>query len=172
MQESKKALIFLLSTCIIKTARTKGENALKLTIREDPNINETEVSVVCPKMTAEVEEIVANIGLIGQTFAGKKEGATFFIPASDIFYFESVDGNTFFYTEGETYEATARLYKIEESLQNLKFARVSKTVIANLRKMRCIMPAQNSRLVATLINDEKIVVSRQYVSEIKKKLGV
>jgi DNA-binding LytR/AlgR family response regulator len=34
------------------------------------------------------------------------------------------------------------------------------------------MPAQNSRLVATLINDEKIVVSRQYVSEIKKKLGV
>ena len=172
MQESKKALIFLLSTCIIKTARTKGENALKLTIREDPNINETEVSVVCPKMTAEVEEIVANIGLIGQTIAGKREGATFFIPATDIFYFESVDGNTFFYTEGETYEATARLYKIEESLQNLKFARVSKTVIANLRKMRCIMPAQNSRLVATLINDEKIVVSRQYVSEIKKKLGV
>ena len=172
MQESKKALIFLLPTCIIKTTRTKGENALKLTIREDPSISETEVSVVCPKMTAEVEEIVANIGLIGQTIAGKREGATFFIPASDIFYFESVDGNTFFYTEGETYEATARLYKIEESLQNLKFARVSKTVIANLRKMRCIMPAQNSLLVATLINDEKIVVSRQYVSEIKKKLGV
>ncbi len=165
-------MTFLFVPCIMKTTRTKGENPLKLTIREDPNINETEVTVACPKMTAEIEEIVANIGLIGQTIAGKREGATFFIPATDIFYFESVDGNTFFYTEGETYEATARLYKIEESLQNLKFARVSKTIIANLRKMRCITPAQNSRLVATLINDEKIVVSRQYVSEIKKKLGV
>ena len=82
---------------------------MKLTIREDPSISETEVTVVCPKMTAEVEEIVANIGLIGQTIVGKRDGATFFIPATDIFYFESVDGNTFFYTEGETYEATARL---------------------------------------------------------------
>ena len=145
---------------------------MKLTIREDSNINETEVTVVCSKMTSEVEEIVANIGLIGQTIAGKKDGAIFFVPAGDVFYFESVDGNTFFYTEGETYEATARLYKIEESLQNTKFARVSKTAIANLRKMKCIVPAQNSRLVATFINGEKIVVSRQYVSEIKRKLGV
>ena len=172
MQESKKALIFLLPTCIIKTTRTKGENALKLTIREDPNVNETEVSVVCPKMTAEVEEIVANIGLIGQTFAGKKEGATFFIPASDIFYFESVDGSIFFYTKEDTYEAAARLYKIEEWVQNLKFARISKTVIVNLRKMQSIKQAEHSRLVATLINGEKLVVSRQYVPEIKKKLGV
>ena len=145
---------------------------LKITIHENPNISDTEISIVCPQMTEELRDMIANIGLIGHTFAGDKDDETFFIPVKDIFYFESVEGNTFFYTEGETYEATARLYKIEESLQNLKFARVSKTVIANLRKMRCIMPAQNSRLVATLINDEKIVVSRQYVSEIKRKLGV
>ena len=146
--------------------------ALKITIHENPNVKETEITVVCAEMTAELEEIIAGIGLIGHTFAGKKDGEIFFVAMKDIYYFESVDGTVFFYTENETYEAAARLYKIEESLQNLKFARVSKTVIANLRKMRCIMPAQNSRLVATLINDEKIVVSRQYVSEIKKKLGV
>ena len=90
----------------------------------------------------------------------------------DIYYFESVDGKIFFYTEKETYEAAARLYKIEESLQNSKFARISKTAIANLSKMRSIKPAENSRLMATLLNGEKILVSRQYVSEIKQKLGV
>ena len=90
----------------------------------------------------------------------------------DIFYFEAVDGTIFFYTEHETYEATSRLYKIEESLQNTKFARISKTAIANLSKMRSIKPAENSRLTATFLNGEKILVSRQYVSEIKKKLGV
>lgn len=31
---------------------------------------------------------------------------------------------------------------------------------------------ENSRLVATMLNGEKLIVSRQYVSEIKKKLGV
>ncbi|MBR5616329.1 MAG: LytTR family transcriptional regulator DNA-binding domain-containing protein, partial [Clostridia bacterium] len=41
-----------------------------------------------------------------------------------------------------------------------------------LRKMQSIKQAEHSRLIATLINGEKIVVSRQYVPEIKKKLGV
>ena len=94
------------------------------------------------------------------------------IPIKEIFYFESVDGKIFFYTENEIYEAMAKLYKIEESLKNLQFSRISKTVIANLDKMLSIRKAENSRLVATLVNQEKLVVSRQYVSEIKKKLGV
>ena len=150
----------------------KGGSILKITIRENPNITETEVHIICCEMTPEIEEIVAGIGLIGHTFAGKKNGETFFIPLKDIFYFESVDGKIFFYTASECYESTAKLYKIEEALQNAKFARISKNTIANLSKMRSIKPEENSRLLATLTNGEKILVSRQYVSEIKKKLGV
>ena len=145
---------------------------MKITIVEDPNISEIEISILCAKMTNEVRDIISNFAVVGSTFAGKKKEETFFIPIQDIFYFESVDGSIFFYTENETYEATAKLYKIEESLKNLKFARISKTVIANLDKMLSIKKAENSRLVATLVNKEKLVVSRQYVSEIKKKLGV
>ena len=104
--------------------------------------------------------------------AGKKDEETFLIPIKEIFYFESVDGKIFFCTENETYEAMAKLYKIEESLKNLRFSRISKTVIANLDKMLSIRKAENSRLTATLVNQEKLIVSRQYVSEIKKKLGV
>lgn len=145
---------------------------MKITIQENSNIEETQIHIVCTEMTPEIEEIVANIGLIGHTFAGKKDGEIFFIPMKDIFYFESVDGKVFFYTTGECYEATAKLYKIEETLQSTKFARVSKSTIANLSKMRSIKPEENSRLLATLTNSEKIIVSRQYVAEIKKKLGV
>ena len=145
---------------------------MKITIQENPNIKETEITVVCSEMTAELEEIIAQIGLIGHTFAGKKDDEIFFVPMKDIFYFEAVEGKIFFYTADETYEGTPKLYKIEESLQNTKFARISKTAIANLSKMRSIKPAENSRLIATFLNGEKILVSRQYVSEIKKKLGV
>ena len=145
---------------------------MKITIHEDPNISDTEISIVCPQMTEELRDMIANIGLISHTFAGDKDGETFFIPVKDIFYFESVEGSIFFYTEKDMYKATARLYKIEECLQNLNFVRISKTVIVNLRKMQSIKQAEHSRLIATLINGEKIVVSRQYVPEIKKKLGV
>ncbi|MBQ2732706.1 MAG: LytTR family transcriptional regulator DNA-binding domain-containing protein [Clostridia bacterium] len=145
---------------------------MKITIVEDPNVNETEISIVCAKMTDEIKNIVSNISTVGLTFMGRKENETFIVPIDDIFYFESVDGKIFFYTQNETYEAEARLYQVEESLKSLKFSRISKTVIANLDKMLSIKKAENSRLVATLKNKEKLVVSRQYVTEIKKKLGV
>ncbi len=145
---------------------------MKVTIIEDPDIKETEVSIVCSKMTNEINDIVSKISAIGLTVAGKKDEETFLIPIKEIFYFESVEGNVFFYTKNEIYEATDKLYKVEESLKNLQFARISKNVIVNLDKMLSIRKAENSRLVATLVNQERLVVSRQYVSKIKKKLGV
>ena len=145
---------------------------MKVTITEDPNIQETEISIVCSKMTNEINDIVSKISAIEMTVAGKKDEEIFLIPVKDIFYFESVDGNVFFYTENEIYEAMGKLYKIEESLTTLQFSRISKTIIANLDKMLSIKKAKNSRLVATLVNQEKIVVSRQFVPKIKKKLGV
>jgi len=89
---------------------------LKVTIVEDPNIKETEISIVCEKMTNEINDIVSKISAVGLTVAGKKDEETFLIPIKEIFYFESVDGKIFFCTENETYEAMAKLYKIEESL--------------------------------------------------------
>lgn len=145
---------------------------MRITIVEDPNINETEISIVCAKMTEELNDIVAKIAAAELTFTGKKGKETFFIPVKDICYFESVDGTVFLYTDTETYESATKLYKVEESLKNTRFSRISKTVIANLDKMLSIKKAENSRLVATLVNKERLVVSRQYVSQIKKTLGV
>lgn len=145
---------------------------MKVTIIEDPNINETEISIICAKMTDELKDIVANFVSAELTFAGIKERETFFVPVKDILYFESVDGSVFFCTENDTYEITTKLYKIEENLKNLHFSRISKTTIANLDKVLSIRRVDGSRLVATLLNKENLVVSRQYVSQIKKKLGV
>ena len=83
-----------------------------------------------------------------------------------------MEGKLFFYTEKDIYESAVRLYKVEENLEGTSFARISKTMITNLKKMRSIKPIENSRLIATMTNGEKLVVSRQYVPEIKKKLGV
>jgi DNA-binding LytR/AlgR family response regulator len=172
LQDKKNRLIFIFKSCIIKPQQRKGAIVLKVTITEDPNIQETEISIVCSKMTNEINDIVSKISAIEMTVAGKKDEEIFLIPVKDIFYFESVDGSVFFYTENEIYEAMGKLYKIEESLTNLQFSRISKTIIANLDKMLSIKKAKNSRLVATLVNQEKIVVSRQFVPKIKKKLGV
>ena len=145
---------------------------MKIVIKQDDSVGETEITVVCRQIDAEIEQILSAVSLIGNTVAGVRGDETCFIPLKEILYFESVDNKVFFYTDGETYETTVKLYQLEEKLQNSKFARISKSVLANLNKFHSIKTEKNSRVTATLMNGEKLVVSRQYIGEIKKKLGV
>ena len=145
---------------------------MRIIIEENKNLTETEITVRCREMTAELTQILSHISLLDHTVAGHSDGEIFFVPMRDIYYFETVDGKMFFYTEKNVYESAAKLYQIEENLEGTVFARISKTTIANLKKMRSIKPMENSRLTATMTNGERLVVSRQYVPEIKKKLGV
>lgn len=145
---------------------------MKITICRRDDAEEPEITVVCRSLTPELEEVLASLTLADNTVTGKADGETHFVPLRDVLYFESVDGRTFFYTDGGVYESPARLSGLAEKLGSAPFARISKSVTANLRKLRSIRPEANSRLVATLVNGEKLVVSRQYVSEIKNKLGV
>ena len=50
---------------------------MKVTIIEDPNVNETEISIVCAKITNELNDIVSKISAVGLTVAGKKDEETF-----------------------------------------------------------------------------------------------
>ncbi|MBQ8186251.1 MAG: LytTR family transcriptional regulator DNA-binding domain-containing protein [Clostridia bacterium] len=145
---------------------------MKIIIRQDDSAAETEITVVCRHMDAQIEEILAAIRLADNTVTGRRGEETCFIPLKEILYFESVENKVFFCTDGETCEMSAKLYQLEEKLQNSRFARISKSVIANLNKVRSIRPEKNSRLNATLVNGERLVVSRQYITEIKNKLGV
>lgn len=145
---------------------------MKITIRQEPDAFETEITVVCKKLDRELEEIISHISLIDNTVTGSRDGETYFIPLRNILYFEAVDNKLFFYTDDDVYESASRLYKLEEKFQNTSFVRISKSTIANLKKMTSIKPEKNSRLCATLLNGEKLIVSRQYIELIKERLGV
>ena len=119
-----------------------------------------------------LDSLLAALSLTEETIAGKNGEETSFVPLSSVDYFESVDDRLFFYTEHETFECPARLKQIEEKLGALPFARVSKTVIVNLERLRSIRPEKNSRLVATFLSGEQVIVNRQYVKSIRQKLGV
>lgn len=93
------------------------------------------------------------------------------ITASDIFYFESVDKKVFAYCSQSVYEVKEKLYQVEELSEIIPFMRISKSII-NLDKIRHISPALGGRFEALLENNEKVIISRQYVPILKDKLGV
>ena len=59
-----------------------------------------------------------------------------------------------------------------EHLKDHSFFRTSKTTIINLRRTKSIRPEIGARLLLTMDNQEKIIVSRQYAGSIKHALGV
>lgn len=94
------------------------------------------------------------------------------LSTKEIYYFETVDNKVFSYTAKATYEVHKKLYEIEQEFEHTDFLRISKSVIVNVSKIAYVKPIFNGRFEAKLKNDEKIIVSRQYVAELKKKLGI
>lgn len=98
-----------------------------------------------------------------------KDGARYLCKISSIYYIESVDKRTYVYTKDGCYESKSRLYELEEVLGSY-FARCSKAMIVNLRKLKKVESEFGGRMVAELLNSERIVISRSYVKDIKRRL--
>ena len=90
---------------------------------------------------------------------------------ADILYFESVDDRVFAYTMDQVFESRQKLYQLEESL-SLDFLRANKAVIVNINKINNLLPEFGGRIEATLLNACKVVFSRMYVPNLKKRLGL
>ena len=100
------------------------------------------------------------------------DGQALMLPITDVFYAESVDFKTFVYAVKTVYQSKLKLYEIEEALSNGYFLRISKQVVVNITKIKSVAPAGDSRFMATLINGEKVLISRQYVPALKERFGL
>ncbi len=145
---------------------------MKITIKQDATVTDTEIVISCRALTAELAEAIASLSLSESTVTGSRDGEIFFVPLGEIFYFEVVDGRVFFYDAHHMYETASPLYKLEEKTVGTSFARISKSCIVNLRRVRSIKRECNSRLCATLTNGDRLMVSRQYLPVIRERLGV
>ena len=145
---------------------------MKVTIDKNELYLDPEIIVKCKDIDDVLQDIISYIGIADKNMIGDLDGELFFIPLNSILYFESVDKNVYIYTDKQVYRSSAKLYLLEEQLVDTYFARISKTTILNLKKLNSVRKVRNAKLEGTLINNEKTLISRQYVAEIKKRLGV
>ena len=134
--------------------------------RDQPEMLE----IRCHTLSDEVREIVAFVKSRQGQFTGTADDRLYGVAVSDIYYIESVDNKSFFYTKNKVYESKQKLYELEELLGEKHFLRVSKSVLLNLMKVSAIKPALNSKFTAVLFSGEQVVISRKYVPALKKAL--
>lgn len=128
-------------------------------------------SIRAVERTAEVQ---AAIGLLEHGMGQLpvlKDDKTFFCQMDRIYYVESVDKKTFVYTKDDCFQTKKRLYELEEELTG-NFMRCAKAMIVNIRKIREVKSDYHGRMNARLLNGETIVISRSYVKDLKKRLGL
>jgi len=101
---------------------------------------------------------------------GRKDGRQYVIEAADIIYIESIDKHTFLYTTNGAYESPFKLYELEEKLAEHDFLRASKNSLFNINHIQSIEPDFDRRLIMTMTNDNKLIVSRQYAVAVKERL--
>ena len=126
------------------------------------------------KAVSVTDEITGAIELLeggSKGIAVIKDDQVHIIKASAVYYIESVDKKTFVYTKDVCYVCKYRLYELETMLGGY-FMRCSKSMIINLKKVRNVKSQLSGRIDATLINDETVVISRGYVKEVKRRLGI
>jgi len=145
---------------------------LKIHINEDSNLRETEITINCNRISAEVEKMISLLRVLDLKLTGKKDNQTYILDASKVLYIDTVDKKTFFYTKKDIYETELKLYELEEQLAAMDFIRSNKSCILNFNQIISIRADIDGKLLVTMSNNENLFVSRQYAPIIKKKLGV
>lgn len=152
--------------------KEKGGVHLKIQINEDPNLQDTEIIINCRQTNDEILKLIAMLRVLDCKLTGMKDHETYILEASKILYIDTVDKKTFFYTGKDVYETPLKLYELEEQLASHGFFRAGKSTIISFNQIKALKPDLDGRILVTMNNHEKLVVSRQYAITIKQILGV
>ena len=145
---------------------------MKIIIEDIKKDEEDEIIIRCNQLDEYILQMIYGIKMNQNKLVGTNNGQMQIIDPKDVFYFEAVDNKVFIYCEKQVYETKLKLYEIEEEYEKTDFFRASKSIILNLSKIKNLSPAFNGRFEALLKNKEKVIISRQFVPILKKKLGI
>ncbi len=144
---------------------------MKITIETPKPGEEDEVIIRCAEVDDKLMRLIYALRE-DERLTGYLEDKIVKLSLKDIYYFEAVDNKIFAYVSEETYEIHRKLYELEQDFEHTDFLRISKSAIVNTSKIAYVKPIFNGRFEAKLKNGEKIIISRQYVAELKKKIGI
>jgi DNA-binding LytR/AlgR family response regulator len=143
---------------------------MKINVEIIDKKKEEQLLIQCYKVTQQIDEIISFVKSRDTSLTAYYDSQIHFVYLKDIYYIEAVDNKVFAYLENKVYELKIKLYEFEELYGETNFFRCSKSVIVNLMKIEFIKPALNGRFMAILNNNEKVIISRQYVTELKERL--
>ena len=145
---------------------------MKIIIQTDDSVQETTLSITCREVTPELERLIEALRLSDKKLSVRVNGEIRLIDLKSILYVETVERNSFIYTEGGVFESQLRLYELEAMLAEHNFIRVNKSTLVNLNMIESLKSDIDRRIRVTLKNGYQLIISRAYAEDFKVKLGL
>ena len=140
---------------------------MKVSVDISPEHTEPYAVIYTSQMTDEIQRLL-------EVFGNSESPITALLNEEDliIFYMVRVEnGDTIIYGEKQAYRSRKRLYELAQQLGK-QFMQISKSTLINLSYMDSIEPGFSGTLLLKLRNGCKDYVSRTYLPELKKYLGL
>ncbi|MBP5654821.1 MAG: LytTR family transcriptional regulator [Clostridiales bacterium] len=145
---------------------------MKVKVDISPEYKEAYAVICTDKMTDEIQRMVDLFSSTEQPITALANEEDIVVLKSDEIYMVRVeDKDTIIYTDRNRYRSRKRLYEVGQQLGS-KFMQISKTTLINLSYMDSIEPGFTGTLLLKLRNGCKDYVSRKYLPEFKKYLGI
>ena len=124
------------------------------------------------EVTEDIQRIIDTLGSKEiPVIALQSNGDMVILQPSEIYMVRVENGETMIYTEKKSYRSRKRLYEVGQQL-GTQFMQISKSTLVNLYYMDSIEPGFSGTLLLKLKNGCKDYVSRTYLPEFKKYLGL
>ena len=146
---------------------------MKVDIKIQKGLDEPYVVIYTDKLSEEVNEVVETLNRNDKksVLPANNRDKIVILKLDDIFMVRIENKEIVVYCEKNKYTVSKRLYELEKILGK-DFMRISKSAIINLKKVSYVEPSFNGMMQIVLTNGCKEYISRKYLLQFKKYLGI
>jgi len=144
---------------------------LKVEIKVSADIKEPYAVLYTNDITDDIQKISAFLQSQERVITANDEGRIIILKPEEIFMVRIEESEAVIYCKNKQYMTNKKLYELEEQLGK-GFLRISKASIVNLKLIDCVEPSFNGMMLLIMKNGCKDYISRKYLPEFKKYLGI
>ena len=145
---------------------------MKIHLTINSELHETEIHIHAKEFNEQIEKLMKQLQTTQSTIIdGYLQQEIHMLKINDIYSIYAEGSKVFLQTEEQEFESKRKLYELEDQLAK-DFARVSKSTLVNINKIASIQMGKIGSTELLLDNDVSIHVSRKYLKELKRQLGI
>ena len=144
---------------------------MKVSVEITPGVIEPYAVIYTAQVTEEIQRTMDLLGTKDAPVTAWHEEKLLILQPDEIFMVRVEDGDTILYGARQKYRSRKRLYELSIQLGK-QFMQISKSTLVNLSYLDSIEPGLGGTMLLKLKNGCKDYVSRKYLPDFKRYLGL